>query len=431
MNDGSPHVEELKFLSPAEVRSIAERFGTPVYVYDEDSMTQAVHTMGALTNAFGLTVRYSLKACPSQAIIRLFDRLGTAFDASSAWEALRAVRAGVEPAKILLTAQESKFDDKLCDLIGAGLEFDAGSLGQLERFGAVFPGRQVSIRLNPGFGSGLVNRLTSGGPNSSFGIWHEELPEVKRILDAYDLELVRVHSHIGSGHHWDVLIAAARMLLDTARQFPTVKAIDLGGGYRVKSLLDDPDYDHQEWAAVLADDMRTFSDETGRQLRLEVEPGTALMANSGSIITRVLDVVSTGDEGHRFIKIDGGLTEIIRPSYYGAIHPLVSVPGTDRPRDETDAYVVAGHCCIAGDVLTPAHGEVEKLAPVTLPTTEPGDFVVIERGGGYASGMALKNFNSFPEAPEVLRRSDGSVDEIRVRQTLDQLVANERIPAGI
>lgn len=427
----APRIEELKFLSPPEVRSIAEEFGTPVYVYDEQSMVSAERAMSSLPSAYGLTVRYSLKACPSQAIIRVFDRLGTAFDASSVWEALRAVRAGVDSARILLTAQEAVFDDKLRELIEAGLEFDAGSIGQLERFGAAFPGRQVSIRLNPGFGSGLVNRLTSGGPNSSFGIWHEELPEVKRVLEAYDLELVRVHSHIGSGHHWDVLIRAARVLLDAAREFPQVTAIDLGGGYRVTSLLDDPEYDHEEWAVVLADEMRAFAEETGRELRLELEPGTALMANSGSIITRVLDVVSTGADGHAFVKIDGGLTEIIRPSYYGAIHPLVSVPSEGGQRSGTDTYVVAGHCCIAGDVLTPAHGEVEKLAPVLLSSTEPGDFLVIERGGGYASSMALKNFNSFPEAPEVLRRADGSLVAIRVRQTLDQLVANERIPAGI
>lgn len=431
MNDNARRIEELKFLSLLEVGAIAEEFGTPVYVYDEESMIHAARSLGSLPNVFGLTVRYSLKACPSQAIIRIFHRLGMAFDASSLWEALRAVSAGVEPSKILLTAQEAVFDRRLCELIEAGLEFDAGSLSQVERFGQAFRGHEVSIRLNPGFGSGLVNRLTSGGRNSSFGIWHEELPDVKRLFETYDLKPVRVHSHIGSGHHWDVLIHAAQILLATARDFPTVTAIDLGGGYRVKSLLDDPDYDHREWAIVLAEEMRAFAEETGRELRLELEPGTVLTANSGSIITRVLDVVSTGADGYRFIKIDGGLTEIIRPSYYGAIHPLVSVPADGHPRNGTETYCVTGHCCIAGDVLTTAPGEVEKLAPVLLSRTEPGDFLVIERGGSYASSMALKNFNSFPEAPEVLRRMNGSLCAIRVRQTLDQLVTNERIPSDI
>jgi diaminopimelate decarboxylase len=424
-------VEVLKFLSADEVRDIAERYGTPVFVYDEASMTDAARRFAALPSANGLTVRYSVKACPTRAVIRVFDRLGLDFDTSSMWEALRVVGAGVAADRILLTAQEAVFDERLRALVEAGLQFDAGSLRQLDQYGRAFPGGTVSVRVNPGFGSGLVNRLTSGGPNSSFGIWHEEIGDVKRLVDAYRLRLVRVHSHIGSGHHRDILIKAARALLAVARQFSDVEIIDLGGGYRVKSLLTDPEHDHREWAGELGDELRGFAEETGRRIRVELEPGTAIMANSGSLVTRVVDVVSTGPSGHRFVKIDGGLTELIRPSYYGAVHPLVSVPATGPLRSERQRYCVVGHCCIAGDLLTPAPGLVEELSPVSLARTEPGDLLVVERAGGYAASMSLKNFNSFPEAPEVLRRIDGSVEVIRDRQTLDQIIANERVPAGL
>ncbi|AVT38311.1 diaminopimelate decarboxylase [Plantactinospora sp. BB1] len=427
----SDPIEQLKFLRVEEVRDIAERYGTPVFVYDEGSMVAAARSLAALSSPYGLTVRYSVKSCPTRAVIRIFDRLGLDFDTSSVWEALRVVGAGVPAERILLTAQEAVFDDRLRGLIEAGLRFDAGSLRQLDQYGRAFPGGAVSVRLNPGFGSGLVNRLTSGGPNSSFGIWHEDLGEVKRLVERHSLRLVRLHSHIGSGHHWDVLINAARALLAAARQFPDVEVIDLGGGYRVKSLLGDPEYDHREWAEVLGADLRAFAEETGRRLRVELEPGTAIMANSGSLVTRVVDVVSTGADGHRFVKTDGGLTEIVRPSYYGAVHPLVSVPASGPLRDDRERYCVVGHCCIAGDLLTPAPGSVEELAPVPLARTQPGDLLVVERAGGYASSMSMKNFNSFPEAPEVLRRTDGSVHLIRERQTLDQIIANERVPAGL
>jgi diaminopimelate decarboxylase len=424
-------VEELKFLTAPEVRRIAAELGTPAFVYDEETINRTAARIVSLPNAFGLKVRYSLKACPSGAIIRIFDRVGLSFDASSLWEVRRALHAGVAADKILLTAQQADFDRGLDELLDAGLGFDAGSLRQLESYGTARPGSSVSIRLNPGFGSGLVRRLTSGGPTSSFGIWHEELPQVGRILRKHGLRLTRLHSHIGSGHYPDILVHAAETLLRHARDFPEVDTINLGGGYRVKAFRDDPEWDHAEWAETVADAIRAFAADTGRELRLELEPGTFLMANSGSILARVIDVVSTGPDGYTFVKIDAGLTEIIRPSYYGTPHPVVSVPEAGYAREEVEEYCIAGHCCIAGDVLTTRAGDVEQLAPVTLPRTEPGDYLVIERAGGYCASMALKNFNSYPEAPEVLRRSSGTFEVIRAPQTFEQLIANERIPADL
>ncbi|GLU48687.1 diaminopimelate decarboxylase [Nocardiopsis ansamitocini] len=424
-------VESLKFLSPDDVRMVAERFGTPTFVYDEATIKRAAAEMAALPNAFGLTVRYSLKACPSQAIIRLFDREGFAFDASSVWEARRAVLAGVHPGRISLTAQEAVFDHSLKELIDQGLQFDAGSLHQLTEYGKQYPSGSIAVRVNPGFGSGLVNRLNSGGVNSSFGIWHDQIPEMKAALEEYGLKLVRLQSHIGSGHHWNILVDAVKKLLAIARQFPDVQTLDLGGGYRVKALLSDPEYDHTEWARVVADELTTFAEETGRRLRIEVEPGTFLTALSGALVTRVIDRTDTGSEGQTFLKINSGLTEIARPSYYGVTHPLVSVPAEGPLRTEVEKCNVVGHCCIAGDVLTAVYQPEEALAPASLGRTEIGDYLVIERAGSYCSSMSMKNFNSYPEAAEVLRRADGSLDLIRSRQTLEQLVANEVIPSGL
>jgi diaminopimelate decarboxylase len=404
-----------------------------VFVYDKATMERNAHCLASLPNAFGLTVRYSLKSCPSQAIIRIFDRLDLSFDASSIWEVQRALRAGVRPDKILLTGQEAEFGAGLVELIEAGVEFDAGSLRQLNRYGHAFGGTHISIRINPGFGSGLVRRLTAGGPDSSFGIWHESMSKALEIMERHDLRVKRLHTHIGSGHHSDILVRAVRFLLRFARVMPDVTILNLGGGYRVKALLGDPEYDHAEWAIAVAALLRDFAAETGRQLHLEIEPGTYLVANAGSIITKVIDVVSTRSRvdgtGHMFVKIDGGLTEIIRPSYYGAVHPLVSVPRSGPEHSMIEWYCVAGHCCIAGDVLTTKAGDVEQLKPVPMRRTEEGDYVVIERGGGSCSSMAMKNYNSYPEAPEVLRQRHYSFELIRARQTLDQMIVNELMPS--
>ncbi|MEQ8966705.1 MAG: diaminopimelate decarboxylase [Azospirillaceae bacterium] len=431
-----PAAEGLRFLEAEEVRRVAERFGTPCFVYDEATMLRRAAWFRALPTAFGTTVRYSIKANPNAAVLRLFDRAGLAFDASSEWEARRAIRAGVDPSKILLTAQEA--GPGVDALIGEGLRFDAGSLEQLDRYGRAHPGTAVSVRINPGFGSGLVRRLTAGGAESSFGIWHADLDRVRALCQRHGLRVERLHVHIGSGHDPDVLLRTVDAVLAFAELFPDADTLDLGGGYRVRGRSDEPEPDTSAMARRVADRLGDHADRTGRRFHLEMEPGTALVANAGSLVARVIDIVSTGPEGHRFVKLDTGLSEIMRPSYYGTPHPLVAVPAADRPADrpadreaDPEPVMVAGHCCIAGDVLTVRPGDVETLEAHPLAPVDIGDLVVVERAGGYCASMAVKNFNSYPESAEVLRRADGRLQVIRVRQSLDQIVANERMPADL
>lgn len=422
-------IEELKFLQPEEVRFIAETFGTPVYVYHEASIKNNSEYMKSLPNAYGLTVRYSVKALGNKSILRLINSIGLEFDTSSEWEALRVINAGISPSKILLTSQE--FGSQVADLIQQGIQFDAGSLHQLECYGKLFPGREVSIRINPGFGSGLVNRLTSGGPNSSFGIWHEEKENIKKCLDRYHLRLARLHTHIGSGHHPKTLLDCLDKMLDFSVYFGHVPIINLGGGYRIKAFKSDELINHAKIFEHVKDKIIKYFLKYQKQIHIEVEPGTFIMGNTGSIITRVIDRVTTGANGNAFIKINAGLTEIMRPSYYGAPHPLVIVPATiakNQPRI-IDDFCVVGHCCIAGDVLTTKLADVEYLSPQKLLAPDIGDYLVIERAGGYCSSMAVKNFNSYPEAAEVLKMQDGKFKLIRQRQSLDQLTQNEVLDA--
>src|ERR1044072_7287859 len=183
-------VETLRFLTPEQNRSLREQFGTPVYVYSEPALEKQAQTMLSFPNAFGVTIYYSLKGGASRAVIRIFDRLGVRFDASSIWEAMRAMAVGVKPSKILLTAQE--VPQNLGEFVERGMEFNACSLRQLEFYGRQFPGRDISLRFNPGEGTGFINRLTSGGVKASFGIWHEYLDEVKELVKKYRLNVKRI-----------------------------------------------------------------------------------------------------------------------------------------------------------------------------------------------------------------------------------------------
>ncbi len=162
----------------------------------------------------------------------------------------------------------------------------------------------------------------------------------------------------------------------------------------------------------------------GRKLHLEVEPGTYLVANAGALVCRIMDVVDTGATGYSFIKVDGGMTEILRPSLYGAQHPIIVVPQV-KERRKSGKYLVAGHCCESGDILTPKPGNPEQLKPRVLKEARIGDALVIEGAGAYCAAMASKNYNSFPECAEVLLTTAGRFVLVRRQQTLDQVLQNE------
>jgi len=424
-----PSIETLKFLAPEEVPQLAKRFGTPLFVYDVHTINENYKYFKDIPNAYGLTIRYSVKANPNAAILKLFDKLGAWFDVSSIWEAQRCIKAGISATKILLTAQEVSRDwESLCE---AGMEYDAGSLDQLRRYGRRFPNTCVSLRINPGFGSGLVQKLTSGGRHSSFGLWFEQIDEAVAVASEYGLTIKRIHIHIGSGHESEVLERSLKVALDLCHKIPSISILNLGGGYKIAALHSDCRTDHHAVGEWIKGHLETFFKKTSRKLKLEVEPGTALVALAGAVVARVIDTVSTGKSGSKFIKIDAGLTELIRPSYYGAVHPLVVV-GQRGAIEREGAYeqLVCGHCCIAGDSLTPEPGNTESFRPIMLAPARVDDFLVIERAGAYAASMSIKNFNSYPEAPEILRHHEGEFDIIRLRQTLSQMVQNEiPIPA--
>ncbi|MEC7280708.1 MAG: diaminopimelate decarboxylase, partial [Verrucomicrobiota bacterium] len=303
------------------------------------------------------------------------------------------------------------------------IQLNACSLAQLERFGQLKPGGLVGIRINPGAGSGGNNRTNVGGPSSSFGIWHDWIPQIKEILAKYDLIAIRIHTHIGSGSDPDVWLKVAKMNFDIVRQFPDVTTLNLGGGFKVGRMPDEKSTDLQVVGLPVKEKFEEFAVETGRQIHLEVEPGSFLVANACALLSKVQDVVSTGEGGYEFIKLNTGMTELLRPSIYGAQHPISLLQSSDR--SESKDYVIVGHCCESGDILSPAAGDPELLATRELPFAEIGDFCVIDGSGAYSSAMTPKHYNSYPEAAEVMLDLDSTPKLIRRRQKLEDIWANE------
>ncbi len=409
------------FVDLPTAHKIAALCGTPTFVYSEKALNETAAAVLAFPNAYGLTVRYAMKASSNAAILKTFRRLGIQIDASTGHEVHRAMRAGIPAIHICLSTQELPAD--FAALLDLGITINACSLSQLEKIGRARPGSKVGVRFNPGTGSGGTKKTNTGGPASSFGIWHEQLPDVQKLVAAHRLNVFKIHTHIGSGSDPEVWVKVSTLSLNLVRQFPTVTHLDLGGGYKVARMPHEKTTDLQLIGAPVKQLFQDFARETGRQIHLEIEPGTYLVANTCCLLTTIQDKVDTGTDGYRFLKIDAGMTELCRPSLYGSQHPMAVLQQT--PSAGNEPYIVVGHCCESGDMLTPAAGEPETLEPRTLAKAQIGDYLVIGGAGAYCSSMSTKNYNSFPEAPEVLLKTDGSVALIRRRQTLDQVLENE------
>lgn len=417
--------DDPPFLNYGVAQKIAGRWGTPAYVYDLAELKARARHVLAFPHAFGLTARYAMKAAPNAALVKILTDLGLHIDASSGYEVRRAMAAGVPGPSISLSAQELPED--LDELLEAGIRFNACSLRQLEAYGRLRPGSGVGVRFNPGAGSGGNNRTNVGGPASSFGIWHEWVPQVKEVLQRHDLTAVRIHTHIGSGGDPAVWLKVAEMNFDLVRRFPGVRTLNLGGGFKVGRMPDEPSADLRAVGAPVKEKFVEFARETGREIELEIEPGTYLVARAGALLTTVRDIVSTGAAGYEFLKVDSGMTELLRPSLYGAQHPIHLLQQKTALTEAS--YIVVGHCCESGDILTPAPGDPELLAARTLPEAAVGDFCVVGGAGAYASAMTAKNYNSFPEAAEVLLEENGAAHLIRRRQPPEKIWEQE-LPAG-
>jgi diaminopimelate decarboxylase len=216
------------------------------------------------------------------------------------------------------------------------------------------------------------------------------------------------------------------MTLELAARFPDVVSVNLGGGFKVGRMPEEPSVDLADVGGHVRRELMGFRDRTGRTPHLEIEPGTFLVARAGSVVATCIDVVDTGKDGYRFAKLDTGMTEVTRPSLYGAQHPIdVLVAPDGAPARPAAEVVFVGPCCESGDILTPAPGDPEALAPRWVPMPRIGDLVVVGGAGAYCAAMSTINYNSYPQAPEVMLEADGSLRLLRRRQDPAEVWANE------
>ena len=395
-------------------------FGCPVWVYD----AQIVREKIAALHQFDV-VRFAQKACSNIHILRLMREQGVKVDSVSLGEIERALAAGYDPKRdsdaIVFTADLID-EPTLARVHELRIPVNAGSVDMLEQLGRVSPGHRVWLRVNPGFGHGHSQKTNTGGENSKHGIWYTDLPAALEVIQRYSLELVGIHMHIGSGvdygHLEQVCGAMVRQVIDFGQD---MEAISAGGGrsipYREGEEAIDTDHYYGLWSAA----RDKIAAHLGHAVKLEIEPGRFLVAESGVLVSQVRSVKEMGSR--HFVLIDAGFSDLMRPAMYGSYHHITALAAdgrdlTQAPRVET---VVAGPLCESGDVFTQQEGG--KVETRALPEVKPGDYLVLHDTGAYGASMS-SNYNSRPLLPEVLF-DNGVARLIRRRQTIQELLALE------
>lgn len=418
--DAEPFPLVRSEIAAVPVAELAARFGTPLYVYDAAIIAQRVDCLRRFD-----VIRYAQKACSNLAILDLLRRRGVVVDAVSAGEIHRALRAGFQPGGdppgIVYTADI--FDRESLEMVvRLELVANCGSPDMIDQLGEVAPGRNICLRINPGFGHGHSQKTNTGGQQSKHGIWHEQLGDCLRRADQHGLHVVGLHMHIGSGtdleHLAQVCGAMEKAALDVGRSITTISA---GGGLPVPYKAGQVFVDLGQYFELWNKTRRRLEDAFGHHISLEIEPGRYLSAEAGYLVTEIRAIKQMGE--NVFYLVDAGFNNLARPILYGAYHPMSIAVGTSEPRPLHEV-IVGGPLCESGDIFTQEEGGF--VCRRSLPVAKVGEYLVIERAGAYGFVMS-SNYNSKPLAAEVLIQ-DGHSHLIRQRQTLDDLVRGELIP---
>ncbi|MBR8656645.1 diaminopimelate decarboxylase [Achromobacter sp. Marseille-Q0513] len=406
-------------LDPRQLTELATQHGTPLWVYDAAVIRERI----AQLRRFDV-IRYAQKACSNIHILKLMRAEGAVVDAVSLGEIERSLAAGFrpegEPAGIVFTADLIDHAT-MAAVIQHGIPVNAGSLDMLERVGQQAPGHRVWLRINPGFGHGHSNKTNTGGPQSKHGIWIDDVAQAIAIVRRHGLKLMGIHMHIGSGVDYGHLSSVCDAMVDVVRNLGhDIEAISAGGGlsipYKDGEARIDCDHYFEQWDAA----RKRIEQHLGHPVRLEIEPGRFLVAESGALIAEVHAI--NRRPGRDFVLVDAGFSDLMRPAMYGSYHRIsVHAPDGSTPPGEPARLSVAGPLCESGDVFTQDAGGV--VTDRLLPQPRIGDYLVLHEAGAYGSSMS-SNYNTRPLAPEVLL-DQGQARLIRRRQTVADLLALE------
>ncbi len=420
----------LPTITPADLREIAKKVGTPFFLYEGAVARARMHDIAALAAGPNLQARYAMKANSAAKLLDIARAEGLWIDAVSGNEVVRALRAGfpagIEPPVVMLTCDVFRDNALAVVLEGKALP-NIGSPGQIRELAEAGYRGPIGLRVNPGFGHGHVQACDTGGPSSKHGIWHEDLDPALGMARDAGLSVVALHAHVGTGPQIREFDENMRRLGEVFAallpKFPHVTTANFGGGiphpYRPTAERFDLGHYH-EFLTGTADMLSRLA---GRPLRVEIEPGRYPVAGMATLVCEVKEVKATRSNekgpGNDFIMVDAGFNDLIRPAMYGSYH-AISVVGAGAER-EPEPFVVAGPLCESGDVFT--RDDQELLDPRALGRPDPGDLLLLHDAGAYGTAMS-SNYVSMGRAAQVFWE-DGRATLISRRETLEDIVRLE------
>ena len=391
------------------LKSIAQKVGTPTYVYDASKIeAQFQRLQKAFQGVERLRVNYACKALSNLSILRLMKKMGAGLDTVSIQEVQLGIKAGFEPSDIIFTPNGVSLEE-IEETAKLGVQINIDNLSILEQFGTKHPHTPVCIRINPHVMAGGNSNISVGHIDSKFGISIHQMPHVLRIVENTNMRINGVHMHTGSDIlDIEVFLYAAEILFDTALQFKDLEFLDFGSGFKVPYRPGDIETNIEELGEKLSERFHRFCKTYGRDLELAFEPGKFLVSEAGYFLAKVNAVKQTTSTV--FAQIDSGFNHLIRPMLYGSHHEIKNISNT---KGKERFYTVVGYIC-----ETDTFGSNRKIAEIV-----EGDVLVFHNAGAYCFTMA-SNYNSRFRPAEVLWYNN-EAHIIRKRETFEDLVHNQ------
>lgn len=389
--------------------SIANRFGSPVFVYDAHRI---ISQYDRLTKAFAkvdqLRINYAVKALSNVSILKLMKELGSGLDTVSIQEVLLGLEAGFEPQRIIFTPNGVSLEE-IIEVAHMGVQINIDNLSILEQFGTQFPKIPVCIRINPHVMAGGNSNISVGHIDSKFGISIHQMPHLLRIVENTGMHINGIHMHTGSDIlDIDVFLYAAEILFNAAKNFTNLEFIDFGSGFKVPYKKDDIETNIEELGERLTERFLAFEKEYGRSLTLTFEPGKFLVSQAGYFVAKVNVVKQTTST--IFAGIDSGFNHLIRPMFYGSYHHIENI---SNPDGKERFYSVVGYIC-----ETDTFANNRRITEI-----KEGDLLCFHNAGAYCFSMA-SNYNSRFRPAEVLWY-EGKAHLIRKRETMKDLLKKQ------
>lgn len=388
---------------------LVRQFGSPLYVYDEARLRRRCRdTRAALPDCRFL---YAVKANANPTLLKIIRDEGFGADAVSSGEVALARQVGFAADEISYNGNNVT-DAEMKDVVDHGVHVSVDSISQLERYGKLFPGTSVGVRVNPDVGDGHHDHVITGGPNAKFGVDPEDLADARILAVRHDLTIDGLQQHIGSG----ILdprsfMRAIDAMLDIASDIDRLRFIDFGGGFGLPYKPGEAPFDFDAFALttqrVLAEFQRRYKDP----VEFRFEPGRYVVGDCGALLVTVTSVKR--GKRHTFVGTDSGFHHLLRPALYGSYH---AIDNLSRPDARIERVTIAGNICESGDLFATDRA---------LPMPEVGDVLAIRDAGAYGYSMA-STYNLRARPAEVLLRGNDAV-VIRRRETLQDLLRTTEI----